>query len=67
MNKLIFYVNNFPIILSFKLKKLSEVMQMVIMKIYAITCKILKKAPYNFNALTSKGHAEKTLGKTKML
>ena len=25
---------------------------------------ILKKSPHNFNALTSKGHALKTLGKT---
>ena len=55
----------FPENLSYQAQKASEVMQNGDHS-HAIELfdSILEKNPFNFSALTSKGHAEKTLGKT---
>ena len=55
----------FPDNLSYQAQKASEIMQNG-QHADAIDLfeNIIKKNPYNFSALTSKGHAEKTLGKT---
>ena len=57
--------DQFPENLSYQAQKASEIMQNGDHK-EAINLfnNILKKNPYNFSALTSKGHAEKTLGET---
>ena len=55
----------FPDNLSYQSHRASEIMQNGDHeKAVKLFNKILKKSPHNFNALTSKGHALKTLGKT---
>ena len=55
----------YPDNLSYQSHRASEIMQNGDHeKAVKLFNKILKKSPHNFNALTSKGHALKTLGKT---
>ena len=55
----------FPENLSYQAQKASEIMQNGNhSEAIDLFEEIIKKNPYNFSALTSKGHAEKTLGKT---
>jgi len=57
--------DQYPDNLSYKAQKASEIMQNGFHK-EAITLldEILKENPYNFSTLTSRGHAQKTLGQT---
>ncbi len=55
----------FPDNLSYQAQKASEIMQNGYhSEAIDLFEKIIKENPYNFSAMTSKGHAEKTLGKT---
>ena len=55
----------FPDNLSYQAQKASEIMQNGYhSEAIDLFEKIIKENPHNFSALTSKGHAEKTLGKT---
>ena len=58
-------MSNFLIILTYQAQKASDVMQGGDhAKAITMFDKILEKNPYNFSTLTSKGHAQKTLGST---
>ena len=56
----------FPDNLLYQLQKAIEMMQSGNnLNAINILDRIIQRSPYNFSALTSKGHAEKTLGKTQ--
>mgnify|MGYP001166349480 FL=1 len=59
--------NQYPDNLNYQAQKASEIMQNGDHeKAVTLLDDILKKNPYNFSTLTSRGHAQKTLGKTDL-